>query len=188
MGDTRTHSTEQAVWVTPSQRGWRMCTLCLRSRESVAGGGAGPGVLSEHRSACHGSTPPLGNEAQTGNSWPLHSVGFVSLFEGNFKLKYIWRGKTCFSIRQSKTPGKGTRSPCYLDQDLRKCSLPRRGLWNKLFLSPGWLRPQWLLREQMNKAWGLGEPLGLRKFASLNRAPSSSLNHSGSLSLKPISP
>ena len=28
--------------------------------------------------------------AQTGDSWPLHSVCFVSLFEGNFKLKCIW--------------------------------------------------------------------------------------------------
>lgn len=79
-----------------------MGTLCLRSRESVAGGGAGPGELSEHRSACHGSTPPLGNEAQTGNSWPLHSVGFVSLFEGNFRLKYIWREKHVFLLDSLK--------------------------------------------------------------------------------------
>jgi len=30
--------------------------------------------------------------AQTGDSWPLHSVCFVSLLEGNFKLKCIWVG------------------------------------------------------------------------------------------------
>lgn len=62
-------------------------------------------------------------------------------------------GEIMFSpIGQYKKPGKNTKNPCSLDQDLKKDSISKKGFWNTLSLLLRLTQPPGELQEQINKS------------------------------------